>query len=77
MRKVIQIEVPDWVDEEMLIEIKSTINEKLKDILLYRRFKELIDKIGLSDDDLKAFEETRKRVWSEIQEIYKKEGLIR
>jgi len=77
MGKVIQIEVPDWVDEEILIEIKSTINEKLKDILLYRRFKELIDKIGLSDDDLEAFEETRKRAWSEIQEIYKKEGLIR
>ena len=76
MGKIIQIEVPDWVDEDILIELRSAINEKLKNILLYRRFEDLIEKIGLSEEDLKAFEETRKSVWTEIKEVYKREGLI-
>ncbi|AIG97488.1 hypothetical protein AFULGI_00006870 [Archaeoglobus fulgidus DSM 8774] len=76
MGKIIQIEVPDWVDEDILIELRKAINEKLKNILLYKRFEDLIEKIGLSEEDLKAFEETRKRVWAEIKEIYKREGLI-
>ncbi|ADC66526.1 conserved hypothetical protein [Ferroglobus placidus DSM 10642] len=76
MGKIIQIEVPDWVDEDILIELRRAINEKLKNILLYKRFEDLIEKIELSEGDLKAFEETRKRVWAEIKEIYKREGLI-
>ncbi|WP_457548693.1 hypothetical protein [Archaeoglobus sp.] len=52
------------------------INKKLKDILLYKKFEELIEKICLSEDALKEFENTRKEVWKEVNKIYKKEGLI-
>ena len=76
MSKIIRIEVPDWIDEDIIIALRELINEKIKDIILYKRLEDLVNKLKLTYKDLEDFNKTREEVWKEIEEIYKKEGLI-
>ena len=73
--KTITIEVPKWIDEE---EIKFWIAEFIGRKMVKKLVLEaLSEKADLTKEEKKLFEKARKLAWKDIQELYKRKGIIK
>ena len=61
MGKIIQIEVPEWVDEMFIVEVVK----KLVDVEAQRRkiVEKILKKLKLAEKDLEDFEKFREELW--------------
>jgi len=73
--KTITIEVPKWIDEE---EIRFWIAEFIGRKMVKKLILEaLSEKADLTKEERKLFEKARKHAWKDIQELYKRKGIIK
>jgi len=77
MGRIIQIEVPENLELEDYIMLEKEIKEKIGKYLLLSRLNEIVDRLGLTENDLKKFEETRKDVWSKYKKSYVEKGVLK
>lgn len=69
MGKIIQIEVPEWVDEMFIVEVVK----KLVDVEAQRRkiVEKTLKKLKLAEKDLEDFEKFREELWKiEAKEFF-------
>ena len=76
MVKVIQIRIPNGLDAEDVISLEKEIKDRLERYIILAKLYELVDELNLTEEDLKKFKETRRRVWSKYKAEYMKKGVL-
>lgn len=77
MGRIIQMVVPENLELEDYIRLERELKEKVKKYILLAKLNEIVDKLNLSDEDLKKFKETQKEVWSNYERHYREKGVLK
>ncbi|ADC66524.1 conserved hypothetical protein [Ferroglobus placidus DSM 10642] len=77
MGKIIQIEVPDWVDESIVEQIRKVVSERIDEIMIEAVWNKTLEKSKITDEDVEMLSEAIKdSAWKKLKEELKEKGLI-
>ena len=68
MKKVIQIEVPDWVNDSIIKNLEKVINERLDEILVEAVWEAALEKSKVTEEEVMKIDEIIKSsAWRKLK----------
>ena len=77
MGRVIQVELPDWIDENLLKYVREVIEKRIDEILVDALWNRSLESSGISDDEIEMLCNTIKQsAWEKLKKDLKEKGLV-
>ena len=77
MGKVIQIEVPEWVDESIAEHVRKVISEKIDEIMVEAVWNKTLEKSDVTEEDIETLSEVIKEsAWKKLKKELKEKRII-